>query len=165
MAIFRTKVGDVYKIALPNDTARYFQFAATDGTCLGGDVVRLFLREYPIDTKPSIDEILNDNVVLWCHTMILRGLKLNVWVKVGHSPNIGEVDKIYFKDYVNYPPIVKCWHVWQINKKWETFTQLPLQYRNAFPTRIFQPMTLYNKVAFGRFYERENIYDGDECEK
>ncbi len=46
-----------------------------------------------MDYKPKIEEIVEDKVEFYAHTILKFGIVFNAWYKVGTSKNIGEGHK------------------------------------------------------------------------
>jgi len=67
MARIRTKIGDVFSVPLDNINKKYFQYIANDLTQLNSDVIRAFVKRYPIDAVPDLLDVVRDDVDFHAH--------------------------------------------------------------------------------------------------
>lgn len=91
------RVGNIFCVEIDTSFKCFFQFVAYDKTQLNGQVIRVFKKRYPMEYKPDLNEIVQDEVSFYSHTVIKFGMDDNVWYKIGHCPNKGDVDNIFFK--------------------------------------------------------------------
>lgn len=89
------RVGNIYCVEF-KDAKRYFQYVGNDTYFLNATVIRVFLREYPLDYIPIMDEIVMDGIDFYAHTILTIWERVGHWTKVGHSKNIGDLSKIKF---------------------------------------------------------------------
>lgn len=54
-----------------------------------GPVIRVFKRRYPLDANPKMEDVVNDEVCFYAHSMLRWGVDLGVWNKVGTSKELG----------------------------------------------------------------------------
>jgi hypothetical protein len=81
------------------------------------------MGKYPIVEKPSLVEIVKDEIDFYAHVFIKSGIKMNLWKKEGNISNVGKLDHILFKDTNDYGrkpgeiPVKTSnnWHIWRIN--------------------------------------------------
>ena len=45
---------------------------------------------------PNVDEIIQDEVYFYAHTVLRSGLHAGAWYKVGTSKNVGDINNIMF---------------------------------------------------------------------
>lgn len=125
MARVYTKVGDVFSAKIGDNTKRYFQYIGNDLTQLNSDVIRAFERVYLISANPDLKEIINDEIFFNAHCVVNLGLKMNLWEKVGHIVEVGNIQNILFRDTNDYGTkigetpikVSNNWHVWRVNDK------------------------------------------------
>ena len=159
----RKKHGDIFKVRISDDDVRYLQYVADDINQLNGNVIRVFKRRYTGNDAPSPDEIVDDEIDFYCHVILKWGVERGFWTKYGSSKDVGELKKVFFKDYIEeLPPLYPAfWRIWTIYKYTER-RRLPKRFKDAYWGIIFQPATIVHKMKTGRFYDYENIADGDD---
>ena len=93
-----TKIGNVFCAEIDNEFKCYFQYISNDLYNLNSSVIRVFKKRYPMDSNPTIDQIINDEVAFYAHTILRFGIQFNAWYKIGKSTEIGEKElkKVYF---------------------------------------------------------------------
>ncbi|WP_312788857.1 hypothetical protein [Sphingobacterium sp.] len=120
-----TKIGDIFSVKMENNKIKYFQLIAFDQTQLNSDVIRAFKKQYTIDHKPDLPEIINDEVDFYAHCITKLGVKMNLWEKVGSISEVGEINNILFRgsndsgvkvggDTIK---VSHRWYIWHINDK------------------------------------------------
>jgi len=124
-----TKIGDVFCVEVDGKYKQFFQYIANDMTQLNSSTIRVFQKEYPMEYKPVVDEIVKDEVMFYAHTVLKFGIQEGVWYKVGKSKELGldglskvlfgtplpsryEDGKMMDFDYLGN------WVVWKVNKPW-----------------------------------------------
>ncbi len=138
-----TKIGDVFCVEIDGDYKCYFQYIEKDLSQLNSSVIRVFKRRYPIGYSPIIEEIVNDDILFYAHTVLRAGIDYKAWYKVGKSKELGlgglndvlwgvvHIHKLYVKD--NLPQIDKAnplenWTIWYSNYKTVDIGILPEKY-------------------------------------
>ena len=91
-----TRVGDIFCVELKEQKV-YLQFIAIDTSYLNSVAIRVFKRKYPLDYVFNADEVVNDEVMFYAHTLIQPGLKQGIWSKVGKSKDVGDLEKVLFR--------------------------------------------------------------------
>ena len=93
-----TKIGDVFCVEVDGRYKQFFQYIANDLTCLNSSTIRVFQKEYPMEYKPVVDDIVKDEVMFYAHTVLRFGIQEGVWYKVGKSADLGldGLNKILF---------------------------------------------------------------------
>ncbi len=161
-ARIKIKYGDIFKVKISDNEVCYLQYLANDINQLNGDVIRVFKDRYKDEDTPSPEEVINGEIDFYCHVFLKRGVQLGFWTQYAHSDNVGDLKKIYFKNYIDSFPCMTYWHAWNIyDSKLIEYKKLPRRFQNAFWGTLFQPSTVFHKITTGRFYERKNIADGD----
>ena len=142
----RTRIGNVFCARLNKNRKKYFQYVANDMTQLNSDVVRAFKRSYSVDETPDLSAVVADEVDFYVHIVVSLGIKLNLWEKVGHVRDVGDLD-VLFKDTDDYEvkegeepvKVSKKWYVWRINKDVQHVGKLKGKYRSAFLGLVINP--------------------------
>ena len=161
-ARIKIKYGDIFKVKISDNEVCYLQYLANDINQLNGDVIRVFKDRYKDEDTHSHEEDINEEINFYCHVFLKRGVQLGFWTQYAHSDNVGDLKKIYFKNYIDSFPCMTYWHAWNIyDSKLIEYKKLPRRFQNAFWGTLFQPSTVFHKITTGRFYERKNIADGD----
>ena len=118
-----TKIGDIFCVEVDNDYKCYFQYVANDMTVLNSSVIRVFAKHYSIDYIPVFDEIVNDDIYFYAHTILRFGILYKAWYKVGKHPDIGNPNDITFRMYNDIGDWSRSksynWVIWKINQKQE----------------------------------------------
>ena len=110
--------GDVFCVEVDAEFKCYFQYIANDMTFLNAAVIRVFKCHYQLEYLPNINEIVNDSINFYVHTIIEVGVKAGAWYKVGNHKDVGDLSSICFRwlDDIG-PSIVKSkkWYIWKLN--------------------------------------------------
>lgn len=152
-----TKIGNIFCVEIANQYKCYFQYVANDLTELNSSVIRVFKKRYPIDSSPSMEEIVKDDVYFYVHTILSIGIKEGAWYKVGTCKEIGDVEHIYFRFYsdVNYGGTGKTksntWTVWKINEPMIFIGEMRDEYKDYNLGIIFTYSDIVSKIATGDF--------------
>ncbi len=81
-----TRIGDIFCAEIDNEYKCYFQYVGKDSEQLGGALIRVFRKRYPLDANPDMMEIINGEIGFHTITFIQVGTKLGAWYKVGKAP-------------------------------------------------------------------------------
>lgn len=155
-----TKIGDIFSVPINDKEKRYMQLIAFDLIQLNSDVVRIFEKKYAIGDNPNIDEIIKDKILIYTHCATKFGVQLNLWEKVGKSPNVGNIREIIFKDTNDYghkqgeEPIKLShnWHIWRIgDDKFTNVGKLEGENRKAYIGLVINPLGIV-ELAKGNKY-------------
>ncbi len=150
-----TKIGDIFCIEVDNSYKCFFQYVANDMTVLNSSVIRVFARHYSIDYIPVFDEIVNDEIYFYAHTILRFGIQYNAWYKVGKHPNIGNPDNITFRMYNDIGNWNRSksynWVIWKINQKQEFIGEMHEKYANVDLGIVLTYMDIVNKIKTGNF--------------
>ena len=92
------KAGNVFCVEVEGLHKRFFQYLGNDLKCLGGNLVRVFKKRYPMEYEPVIEDIISDKVDFYKYTWVYWGVKDGFWYRVGTSKDLGNLEKIYFID-------------------------------------------------------------------
>ena len=128
-----TKVGDVFCVEIDNEYKRYFQYIVSDMTQLNSSVIRAFKKHYPMDYIANPEEIVQDEVDFYAHTVLRAGIVYEAWYKVGKSNNVGDYSHVVFRVDGNLDRVEVSynWYVWHINKPEKKVGKLPSKYYDA----------------------------------
>lgn len=85
-----TKLGDVFCCEIEGRGKRFFQYFCIDSSCMNSSVIRVFKTVYPMDYKPDVERIVEDEVEFYTHTILRVGIELGICYKVGKSKNIDD---------------------------------------------------------------------------
>ena len=147
-----TKIGDIFSVTLDNGNKRFFQYIANDLSCLNSSVIRVFRREYPAEYQLIPDEVVNDEVDFYVHTVLKCGIADGAWLKIGKCKDIGNIDgilfRMYLKDAANY--VDRIWYAWYINKERFTIGKLSEEYREKSDIGLVLPYTdIVSRIKVG----------------
>lgn len=155
-----TRIGDIFCVEIDDKYKAYFQYVAKDLEQLNSTVIRAFKRRYPIDSSPTMDEIVDDEVSFYAHTLLRPGLHFGTWYKVGKSKKIGDTDNIFFRSHQD----VNCgitgqtksynWYVWKINQKHVKVGEITDQYRHYNYGDVLPYMEIEAKIKTGHYLTR-----------
>ena len=81
-----TRIGNIFCVEVDSKHKRFFQYITTDMSQLNSSVIRVFKKTYPIDWKPDMDVIVDDEVDFYAHTVLSVGIRNNTWYKVETNP-------------------------------------------------------------------------------
>ena len=150
-----TKIGDVFEVKLSDTEKKYMQYVVSDLTQLNSDVVRVFSKLYPIDNKPSLEEIVSDDVQFYVHCATKLGLKKECWSLYGNIPVVGDYSKVIFRcseDYGNpQVQVSEDWYIWHINGNFIDVGKLPPKYYQSYIGVICSPQSILDYVRTGEY--------------
>lgn len=151
--INNTKIGDIFCTQISDQSKRYLQYIISDIEQLNSDVVRVFKKEYPIDSFPSLEEIVRDQIDFYAHCLTKAGIKFGFWETIGNIPDIGDTDSILFRDKLDWTiskgRINDDWWIWYVNRPFDHVGKLSKQNEKADIGIIFTPNLIYNKLKEG----------------
>lgn len=142
--------GDIYCVNISNQYKVYFQYVADDMTQLNSSVIRVFKTRHQSESSPTIEEIINDSIDFYAHTMINIGLKQGLWSKIGSSKDMGNIDNIGFKMLDS--PKDTSWYVWTINSPIEYHANLPSQYSHYDWGWVYASINIVKRIKDGCYY-------------
>lgn len=149
-----TRVGDIFCVEL-SEYKVYFQFVAVDTSQLNSTTIRVFETKYPLDYVFRAEEVVNDDVSFFAHTMLKVGLKQNLWTKVGKSKNLGDLDQVLFRttsDWTPYRLKAYRWWVGGINQEYEMIGELTEEYKKKSHFGwVMRPIDIVEKIEFGDY--------------
>ena len=126
-----TKIGDIFCVPLDNGKLRFFQYIANDLSCLNSSVIRVFKKEYSAEYVLKPEEVVNDDVDFYAHTVLRWGIVEGRWKKVGKCQDVGDTKNILFRAYLSDAVDHKerIWYAWYINGENFTIGKLTEYYR------------------------------------
>ena len=149
-----TKIGDIFSVDLDSKTKKYFQYVTNDETMLNSSVIRVFNRKYDIESEPSFEEIVNDDVDFYTHTSLKIGILEEYWKKIGRCADIGDTENIFFRSVgeLDASKLKKSrhWLVWKVNCVRQDIGELNGIYKNYDLGSIFPSIWVLNKIRTGR---------------
>lgn len=147
-----TKIGDVFEVKISETEKRYIQYVVSDMTQLNCDVIRAFQKKYSIDSNPSVDEIVNDEVDFYAHCATKLGIKMGCWTLYGNSQNVGEFNSVLFRCTSDHGGgISEKWYVWHVNEETKHVGKLEGENRKAELGLAFSPLSIVNRLREGKF--------------
>ena len=89
-----------------------------------------------------------------CDQLIFRG-------KVGKSKDLGDLDKMVFRTYVERVPgiLASHWFVWKANHNLKEYKTLPRRYRKVDYGGVMPPSHVVERIRTGRWFKVQNVYD------
>ncbi|MBI5326538.1 MAG: hypothetical protein HZB41_14905 [Ignavibacteriae bacterium] len=144
-----TKIGDIYSVNIDDKYKKYIQYVANDLLQLNSDVIRAFNRSYEINEDPDLTLIVKDEVDFYAHCILDIGLNLGYWNKIGNISDVGDFNRIIFRDTVDYghkfgeepKKLSFNWHVWKIkDKSFLKVGRLEEKYKNSFIGLVINPL-------------------------
>ncbi len=165
-----TKIGDIFCVDFQDGTKGYFQYIANDRTQLTSSVIRAFKTHYPVDMKISMDEIVQDEVAFYSHTILRAGIVENAWYKVGKSQELGvdELKKVIFSqtleclaDTLECIPVdpLTNWFIWHINEEMINIGCLPEYLHDIVESGVIIPyFEIVIRMKYGYFTDTSRDY-------
>lgn len=156
-----TKIGDVFKVKIDNNSNKYFQYIISDLTQLNSDVIRAFKKAYPININPDLSEIVNGKVEFYAHCVTKLGLKMKYWESVGNNNNVGSFDNVLFRCSGDNPQIKVSdnWWIWKINEEQKPVGKLEGENRKAEIGSVIPPDSIVHRMQTGKY---DFVYPGYE---
>ncbi|MDE7443489.1 MAG: hypothetical protein K2M65_04940, partial [Muribaculaceae bacterium] len=136
----------------------------------------MFRTHYALSDSPTVEEIINDEVLFYAHVPIKVGIELKAWYKLGKCkimPGKEELDKVLFAycsasfsdgesiDFEDQDPIDN-WLVWKINKPMRHLhlNQLTQAYRDAiFEGSLEAYCDVINCMKYGYYWYTNIMFD------
>ena len=150
-----TKIGNIFCVEVDSKNKRFFQYITTDMSVLNSSVIRVFKKTYPIDWKPDMDVIVDDEVDFYAHTVLSVGIRNNTWYKVGTNKNVGDTENIMFRYFSegNISHLTKSyrWYVWKINHDFVKVGEMTDEYRHFDLGPVYSYMQIENKIKTGKY--------------
>ena len=151
------KIGDIFSVKLDNAQKKYFQYIGNDINQLSSNVIRAFSHSYHIDSLPTMQEIIEGDVEFYAHCIIRWGIKFDLWEKVGKIPDVGDINKIIFRnsrDYGRKEPvkISTNWYVWSLDSRSTLHVgKLEDENRNAEIGVVISPKQIVQRIQTGKY--------------
>lgn len=165
-----TKIGYIFCVEFKDNTKGYFQYVANDMTQLNSSVIRAFKSHYPKSADINIDDIVNDDIDFYAHTILRLGLENNAWYKFGKSQEIGESDlknaifgctyqhDLFSDRIIEVDPLTN-WAIWHINEPRNIIGILPEYLYNVVQEGSVLPYKLIvDRMESGYFPGTRDIY-------
>src|SRR5574344_437939 len=151
-----TKIGNIFGVEIDNEYKCFFQYIANDMTELNSSVIRVFKKHYSMDYIPNMDEIVQDEVYFYAYTILSRGIRAEFWYKVGKNADVGDVNKIMFRDTEDFGAIPFCrksskWYVWHIGGPTSYIGRLTKETRTIDLGYIWNNTNIIAKIKTGKF--------------
>ena len=105
-----------------------------------------------------MDEIVDDDIDFYAHTVLKYGYLYNVWYKVGTHKNVGDTENIMFRVLTDTPwvNIVKShnWYVWKINCESEYVGELNEEQRKYDMGFVYSWPQIVNRIKTGQWLSK-----------
>ena len=151
------RIGDIFEIPITTQTKRYMQFILVDSSCLGGWCIRVFKKEYHIEDKPSMEDVVSDKVDFYCLTYAIgKGVLDGLWIKAGKSKELGSFDDIIFKQK---DIVFGGWRIWKANQEVKRYKTLPKKFVKGSRGALIPPSSVVKRIQTGRWMDVPNVYD------
>lgn len=156
----RIKIGDIFEVVIDDRNKGHFQYIANDSTMLNSSVIRVFKEKYELEERIIPEDIVKDNIDFYAHVFLRNGIKLGHWKKIGHVPDLGNIE-ILFRDSDDYgKPQIRLserWHVWQVNKPFVDVGKLEGQNQNAEIGVVIPSDSIVHRMRTGNY---DFVYPG-----
>lgn len=159
-----TKIGDIFCVEFDGKFKCFFQYIANDFYQLNSSVIRAFKRRYPMEYKPSIYDLVKDEVVFYAHTVLRPGIELNAWYKVGKSTDLGEEGlskvifgyaqgiKVHSPNHAEQINPLTNWYIWHINEPHIYVGELQDKYQDIIEIGSVMPYhQIVNRMKYGYY--------------
>ncbi len=70
-----TRIGNIFCVEIDKQYKKFFQYVANAMSQLNSSVIRAFKRKYPIEWKPDMAVIVDDDVEFYAHTVLSAGIQ------------------------------------------------------------------------------------------
>lgn len=124
--------------------------------------MRVFITDYQIDDKPSIDAILDDRIDFYMNTRDLgRGILYGLWARYGKSDNLGDLSQVVFRTFDRAIPGVhrQRWRVWCASQIDNYYRVLSRKFIKVDYGAMVPPFSVIRRIVTGRWYPVANVYD------
>lgn len=149
---FVSRIGNIFCMEIDNEYKCYFQYIANDRTQLNSSVIRVFNKRYSLNDNPSMDEIINNSVLFYAHTVLKIGYLKKIWYKVGTHHDVGNTSNIIFRDQgLNL-------YIWNINSPFVRVEKNVDEYEKYDLGYVFPYFCIVNKIKYNRFWGEEGLY-------
>lgn len=159
-----TRIGDIFCAEIDNEYKCYFQYVGKDSCQLGGALIRVFRKRYPIDANPDMMEVINGEIGFHTLTFIQVGTKLGAWYKVGKAPILNQehLNDLIFGDTSlpfdidTYQPLnpFEHWLVRTFNTQFKDIGELPDYLKGCIENDGVHPYSsIIERMRYGYFLE------------
>ena len=161
-----TRIGDIFCAEIDNEYKCYFQYIGKDSFQLGGALIRVFRKRYPIDANPDMMEVINGEIGFHTLTFIQVGTKLGAWYKVGKAPILNQEhlkDLIFgnARDKLDRIPVnpFDHWFVRIFNTPFEDIGKLPDSLKECIELDGVNPYSsIIERIRYGYFKLTDYFY-------
>lgn len=147
----RILLGDIFCVGIDKTFKSYFQYITRDSTQLSSQVIRVFAHHYPMDSEPTMEEIVRDKVAFYAHTIIKVGIAYDAWYKVGKSKELGDTQELMFRQNSS----ATNWRIWKINTPFVfvgTLSEIEKKYDIGI---VLSYMNICEKIRTGHFLNEQ----------
>lgn len=148
-----TKVGDVFEVKISDTEKKYMQYIASDLTQLNSDVVRGFAKIYNVNAKPSMEEIVSDEVDFYAHCDSRHGIRMEYWTLYGNIQDVGDIQKAIFRCSDDHGDGISFrWYIWHINENTVRVENKDSRLRESYYGVVYPVKMIFFRVQNGYFY-------------
>jgi|ERR1051326_5147081 hypothetical protein len=116
MAKVKVSPGDIFEVPLQNGRKQFFQYVLKNLNQLGGNLIRAFDYECEVEKSVDTKELIKKPIKFYTHTMLLVGLKLGTWNKIGSEPIEKNFEMPTFRGTDDVYSMTKKSYKWYIEK-------------------------------------------------
>jgi len=119
-----------------------------------------------MDYKPVIDDIVNDKVEFYAHTVLKFGIVEGAWHKVGKSKELGldALFNVFFACFIwpiqkeKYNPQFWDWNIWKFGEEWTVVHGLSEEIRKKMERGdIFNWRSIVDRIKNG-YYDSPDFF-------
>ena len=143
--------GDVFEIRWPDERRQYFQFVAIDENAFFFDLVCVYRHVYSKEEDVTLERILADEVELYCHTVVIAGLKDGVWVKFANAEvSIDYRELVFWTWFGDFD-----WREWRVCGRFHRALFVPWWRKNYWEGTSMYPEGMIKCLERGKIYVRD----------
>ncbi len=159
-----TKIGNVFCTEINGEYKSYFQYVCNDMNQLNSSVIRVFKSRYSMDYEPVLEDIINDEVAFYAHTILRDGIEFNVWYKVGKPLPIdssehekvlwGTANEMLYLPNLDFKVVnpLENWKIWYINGDRINIGSLPRMFWGIIEQGYLLPfIEIVNRIKLGYY--------------
>lgn len=164
--------GDVFCIEIDKSYKCFFQYIGNDKTNWNRSVIKVFNTRYPLDEPLDLKEIVNQKTCFWACTFIEKGIRSEVWYKVGNIENAITFDNEDY-NFISYtrpkennnqnltaPEEHGCWWIWRINEEVSQTFPVPYDIIDKLEdAKSRRPEEIIERIKLGYYKSGSPVYD------
>ncbi|HEX8515801.1 MAG TPA: Imm26 family immunity protein [Bacteroidia bacterium] len=147
----KIKAGDIFEVPLSNGKKQYIQFIFKNLNELGGDLIRAYDFELEKNEEVNTKELISKPIKFYCHGMLLLGIKLAMWSKIGNEPIEPNFEEPTFRGADEVYSMTKKSYKWYLKKgadvKW--IGELKEEYKKLPKAGVTPPIGVVRQLETG----------------